>query len=85
MFVHTDIESLYKHVPKRLLPKEYGGEAGTVASVINEWEKRIMSYRSYYEEEDTVYGVDERKRVGQKKSSNTIFGVDGSFRQLAID
>lgn len=76
---------MHKHVPKRLLPKEYGGEAGSVESIINEWEKRIMSYRSYYLEEDTIYGVDEKLRVGQKKNSNTLFGVDGSFRQLAID
>lgn len=85
LFVHSDLESLYKHVPKRLLPKEYGGEAGTVESVINEWEKRMMSYRNYYIEEDSLYGVDEKKRVGQKKSSDVLFGVDGTFRQLSID
>jgi hypothetical protein len=83
--MHNDLESLYKHVSKRLLPKEYGGEAGTVESVINEWEKRVMSYRTYYQEEDTLYGVDEKKRVGQKKNPNVIFGVDGTFRQLLID
>lgn len=44
-----------------------------------------MSYRTYYQEEDSLYGVDEKKRIGQKKSSDTIFGVDGTFRQLAID
>jgi hypothetical protein len=85
LFVHNDLESLYKHVPRRLLPSDYGGEAGTVESVINEWEKRLMSYRTYYKEEDSLYGVEERKRVGAKKNSSVIFGVDGTFRQLAID
>lgn len=85
LFVHNELESLYKHVPQRLLPKEYGGDAGTIESIINEWEKKIVSYRTYYQEEDTIYGVDEKKRAGQKKNSNTIFGVDGTFRQLAID
>lgn len=29
LFVHgSNLESLYEHVPKRLLPEEYGGEAG---------------------------------------------------------
>jgi hypothetical protein len=28
MHIHADLESLYKEVPKRLLPQEYGGEAG---------------------------------------------------------
>lgn len=85
LFVHSDLESLYKYVPKRLLPKEYGGEVGTVESIINDWEKRITSYRTYYQEEDTLYGVDEKKRIGQKENSNTLFGVDGTFRKLTID
>lgn len=67
------------------MPKEYGGEVGTIESIINEWEKKIMSYRTYYQEEDTIYGVDEKKRVGQKKNSSTVFGVDGTFRTLSID
>jgi len=34
--VHSDFESLYKDVPKRLLPEEYGGEAGPVEVLIGE-------------------------------------------------
>jgi hypothetical protein len=31
LFVHGDnMESLYKKVPQRLLPSEYGGTAGTI-------------------------------------------------------
>ena len=37
MHVHADLESLYKEVPKRLLPKEYGGEAGPLEVLIGEW------------------------------------------------
>ena len=59
------MESLYKQVPKRLLPSEYGGEAGPLQNIINDWEKKIISYRQYFEEQDT-YGVDEKKiiRIG---------------------
>jgi hypothetical protein len=32
--VHADFESLYKEVPKRLLPQEYGGEAGPLDVLI---------------------------------------------------
>ena len=35
--LHADLESLYKEVPKRLLPKEYGGEAGPLEVLIGEW------------------------------------------------
>jgi hypothetical protein len=36
MHVHADLESLYKEVPKRLLPQEYGGEAGPLEVLIGE-------------------------------------------------
>lgn len=30
IFVHSDMDSLYKYVPKEMLPEEYGGKAGKV-------------------------------------------------------
>jgi hypothetical protein len=31
MYVHgKNFDSLYKNIPQRLLPTEYGGEAGTI-------------------------------------------------------
>ena len=36
IFLHNNIESLYKHIPRRLLPTEYGGDAGSVQSILNE-------------------------------------------------
>jgi hypothetical protein len=34
--LHADFESLHKEVPKRLLPQEYGGEAGPLEVLIGE-------------------------------------------------
>jgi len=36
MHLHSDLESLYKVVPKRVLPQEYGGEAGPIEVLIGE-------------------------------------------------
>lgn len=85
--VHGDnMELLFEKVPKRLFPTEYGGEAGSIASIIEHWEQKIDSYADYFiEEELEGYGTDEKKRPGKPKNAETLFGLEGSFRQLSID
>ena len=63
---------------------EYGGEAGSLQSLIDEGEKFLLSYRDYFVEDDK-YGVDEKKRIGKPQNSESLFGIDGTFRQLRID
>ena len=85
LYVHgNDLESLYKHIPQRLLPAEYGGENGTIPSIIDYWEKKIISYRDYFIE-DAKYGSDEKLRIGAPIYLDNYFGVDGTFRKLNID
>lgn len=78
------MEALYKVVPRKLLPKEYGGEAGTIQEILNNLEKTLLENREFFIEDEN-YGVDEKKRIGKPKNSKSLFGVEGSFRQLAID
>lgn len=67
------------------MPTEYGGDAGSLESIIENWEKRIVSYRDYYKEEEK-YGVDEKRRPPASASTaSDHFGTSGSFRQLDID
>lgn len=85
MYVHGDnMESLYKQVPKSLLPSEYGGDAGPIQDMVNHWEKKIMEYRPFFLDEDK-YGSDESKRPGKPKTNESLFGTDGSFRKLDVD
>lgn len=85
IYVHgTDMEALYKVVPRKLLPKEYGGEAGTIQELIDSMEKRLVANREFFLE-DEKFGVDEKKRVGRPKNADSLFGLEGSFRQLVID
>lgn len=67
------------------MPTEYEGEAGSLESLTEQWEKKILSYRDYFIEEDIKYGVDEKKRIGRPKNPDSLFGTDGSFRQLQFD
>lgn len=85
VYVHgSDMDALYKVVPRKLLPKEYGGDAGTFAEITNALEKRLVAHRDFFIEDEN-YGVDEKKRLGIPKNAQNLFGIEGSFRQLAID
>ncbi|XP_058464609.1 retinol-binding protein pinta-like [Malaya genurostris] len=85
LFVHgSNMEALYKYIPKRLLPEEYGGEAGPIQAIVDTWVKKVESYRDYFKEEEQ-FGTDEKKRVGKPKNAESLFGFEGSFRQLEVD
>ncbi|XP_047098519.1 alpha-tocopherol transfer protein-like [Schistocerca piceifrons] len=84
IFVHANLESLHKHVPKEILPEEYGGDAGPIDKIQSEWRSRIERNAAFFKEDDK-YGVDESKRPGKPKTQTDLFGVEGSFRQLAVD
>uniref|UniRef100_A0A1B0C811 CRAL-TRIO domain-containing protein n=1 Tax=Lutzomyia longipalpis TaxID=7200 RepID=A0A1B0C811_LUTLO len=82
--VHSDKESLFQFIPKRMLPTEYGGDAGPIQKIIDSVEKDLTEARDFFREED-AYGTNERKRIGRPKNAETLFGVEGSFRKLAVD
>ncbi len=80
----SDFESLYRFVPQRLLPTEYGGEAGPISTIIESWEKKLLENRDYFLNLSN-YGTDEKKRKGAPKNTESLFGLEGSFRKLDID
>lgn len=41
---HSNLESLYKFVPQKMLPKEYGGEAGTMEELTEQWRQKLREY-----------------------------------------
>ncbi|XP_008471745.1 alpha-tocopherol transfer protein-like [Diaphorina citri] len=82
--VHADMESLYKSIPKDVLPEEYGGYAGDIKTINEQWMKKIESYRDWFKEQETVK-ADEAKRPGKPKTHDDLFGMEGSFKQLSID
>ncbi|XP_058833369.1 retinol-binding protein pinta-like [Topomyia yanbarensis] len=85
LFVHgSNMEALFKEIPQRLFPEEYGGEAGSIQSIVDEWVKKVESYQDYFKEEEQ-YGTDETKRIGKPKNAESLFGFEGSFRKLEVD
>jgi len=84
LVIHPTFDSLYGVIPREMMPTEYEGSAGSIQSLTDEWEKKLLAYRDYFIEEEN-YGVDEKKRIGRPKNPDSLFGIDGTFRQLQFD
>lgn len=85
MFVHGNkIDLLTKEIPLKYLPKEYGGENGSVEEIVAEWDKKLDQYRDYFKNSHQ-YGTDEKLRPGKAIDFDSMFGIDGSFRKLDVD
>lgn len=87
LFVHGGKrEELFKIIPKKFLPKDYGGEGKSVQELIDYWEEKILSYIEFFKEENQ-YGADESKRIKEEitNQADTSLGLVGSFRKLVVD
>ncbi|GBP41113.1 Alpha-tocopherol transfer protein [Eumeta japonica] len=85
LYVHNkNYDEMYKYISKDILPAEYGGDGGSIPSIIDYWKKKILEYSSWLEE-DMKYGTDESRRIGKPKTAEDMFGAEGSFRQLQFD
>ncbi|KAJ1525647.1 hypothetical protein ONE63_008865 [Megalurothrips usitatus] len=79
------LDSFFEHVPKAMLPKDYGGEEASLKELSGKWQEKIDAYRGWFLAQEGVKS-DETKRVGDKTAlSEEIFGCQGSFRQLTVD
>ncbi|XP_015592932.1 alpha-tocopherol transfer protein-like [Cephus cinctus] len=84
IFVHSDLNTLYEHIPKDILPQEYGGAAGPIQAIHESWIKKLEEYGPWFAEQESVK-TNESLRPGKPKTHDDLFGLDGSFRQLVID
>lgn len=85
MTIHaSNLEKMYSMLPQKYLPKEYGGENGSIPEIIEESVKKYLEYRSYFQD-DAKYGTDERLRPGKPVDFENLFGLEGSFRKLNVD
>lgn len=45
---YDDITTLHKYIPQKILPHEYGGEAGTTVQLNNAWRDKLIRYRDWF-------------------------------------
>lgn len=60
-----------------MLPAEYGGKAGPIQDLIDEWEKKLVDNKDYFMDMEKL-GADESRR-------QVVEEVVGSFRKLDVD
>lgn len=85
MHLHTSLDTFIdKHVPKLMLPEEYGGSAGKLKDISDKAYKYVQANPQFFQEEGTKR-VDEKLRPGKPKTESDLFGTDGNFKQLHFD
>lgn len=82
MEFHRTPDTLYKFVPKDILPEDCGGKEISVEEVRKRNVGWVFQNFDFFEWHDNQT-VDENKRI--EKRSNADDGIDGSFRKLQID
>uniref|UniRef100_A0A336MFQ7 CSON014692 protein n=1 Tax=Culicoides sonorensis TaxID=179676 RepID=A0A336MFQ7_CULSO len=82
--LHSSMDSLYKFVPKDMLPIEYGGQAGNIKDLNEQWRQKLKDYTPWFKEQEASK-ADETLRPGGSRSADDLFGMDGTFRKLTID
>jgi len=84
IFLHSSMDGLYKYVPKEMLPNEYGGQAGSIKDINEQWRGKLKEYTAWFKEQEASK-ADESLRPGGSRSADDLFGMDGTFRKLTID
>lgn len=86
MHLHSTLDTfLDKHVPKSMMPDEYGGSAGKIQDITDKVYKEMQANGQFFVEEEEKKRVNEKLRPGKPKTESDLFGTDGNFKQLQFD
>lgn len=81
----SDLEKLFKYIPKRIFPEDYGGDGPAISALVIDWKRKFKEYESHFLE-DEKYGTDESKRPkGSKAKLIKEAEMVGTFKKLNID
>ncbi|KAJ3618112.1 hypothetical protein MTP99_006143 [Tenebrio molitor] len=70
-FHDESMETLYKYVPKEIMPKDYGGEGPSLATLHEENTKNLLENMDLFKWKNTLK-VDESKRPGKPRTLETF-------------
>jgi len=81
----SDLNTLYKDIPRNILPVDYGGDGPSIAELTGFWKGKVEENHQFLARMERVTRADESKRPGTPKRTEELFGMEGSFRKLEID
>uniref|UniRef100_A0A8D8WR09 Alpha-tocopherol transfer protein-like n=2 Tax=Cacopsylla melanoneura TaxID=428564 RepID=A0A8D8WR09_9HEMI len=80
-----DVACLYDHIPRSLLPRDYGGDDMSLDEMTENWRRELVANRDWFLN-DSLRRADESKRPLTASSvPRDRFGTQGSFKTLIID
>ncbi|XP_073948223.1 alpha-tocopherol transfer protein-like [Choristoneura fumiferana] len=83
--VHSTYEDFHEHVPKEILPKDYGGDAPSVEKLDAAWTDLLRSEEAQRMIKDLDKIVSDESRRTSSKFNEEYLGMPGSFRKLDVD
>ncbi|CAH1108276.1 unnamed protein product [Psylliodes chrysocephalus] len=83
LFIHAATEELFEHVPKEILPKDYGGEERSVDELNELWKLKLERYQPRYEQLQKLK-VNEVLRPEPLVNSDFL-GYYGNFKKIDVD
>nr|XP_013102449.1 unnamed protein product [Stomoxys calcitrans] len=85
LVVHPNLESLHKHIPRDILPQEYGGTEATCAELAEIYYTEARKYRMDIIEYNNSRRVKEELRPASDRNTVNNFGAQGNFKKIDID
>ncbi|CAG9858088.1 unnamed protein product [Phyllotreta striolata] len=83
IFFHKTLEDLHKHVPRELLPGDYGGKEKPLQELSDLWMRKLEQYKDRFDKLEKMK-IDESLRP-EKLENDDILGYHGNFKKLNVD
>ncbi|XP_072395563.1 alpha-tocopherol transfer protein-like [Diabrotica undecimpunctata] len=83
VYIHSDMEELFKMVPRELLPSDYGGQEPSLDEFQRVWSQKFEENKERFNTLDTLK-VNESLRP-EKLENSEILGYHGNFKKIEVD
>ncbi|XP_072934373.1 uncharacterized protein [Epargyreus clarus] len=85
LHVHQSYEDLHKHVPKEILPVDYGGDEISCSKLAAQWKDLLKTKECMKIIQDSDKWVADESKRTTAKFNEEYLGMPGSFRKLNVD